>query len=373
MPIAMKRPAAAASKAEPAAKAPKLTGPMAKVAAGLALAEAPESAQEMLLAMLPGSLGVLSEQRSQYQVEIVNILDKVFKDHEASLQSKLASAQQAAEEHGKSREELDKQLAAAKEDLEAKSKAVLEKKCALADVARTFKACREAASKAEEECLIKDSEADVATRERDTLHGLRTDVQSLSEGGIAEAELPSKIESFCKKLKKYSQDESMLMALPSVLAKAPTARASFDTMVLTQLNGELQKQVETQETTIREAAPAKAARDKALAAAKSEKDEVAKKQVAAAQAYTTERSSEEALEEKISNLVQSIKDHNTSSRNLGRLSHKAEAELGKFQSGPKASFEQLRDAKAPEPAPAEEPAAAAEEATEGASEPAGDA
>merc|ERR1719343_135813 len=304
MPIAMKRPAAAASKkVQPPAKAPKLSGPMAKVAAALAQAEAPDTAQEMLLAMLPGSLGVVTELRSKYQSEVVEILDKLFKDLEASLQSKFAAAQQAAEEHHKSREELDKQLGAAKDELTAKSDVVQDKKRALAEVAKAYKACREAASNAEVECITKDSEANSAAKERDQLQGLLADVQSLSEGGIEEAELSGKIESFVKRLKKYSHDESMVMALPSVLAKPATARASFDTMVLTQLNGELQKQVDAQETTIREAAPAKVAREKALAAAQAEKDAAAKKQVAAAAEYTTERSNEEAIEERIGNLT----------------------------------------------------------------------
>jgi len=354
---AMKRPAAAvpgqAAKslkkatetpkaASPAAAGPEVPrrtapkGPVAQVIKGLAASDLPQSARDMLADMLVVSLSVCNEDRDKYQSKVVEMVDVVLSAVDEALQRKVEEMETLISEDVHSKEDLESKFAGKGRQVESKQGEVLTKKQELADVARSFKLARQTAQEAEVQDRNVESEAKSKVDEREMLANLREALLGPFED--------AKADNLIQRLTSLAINDSMMVALPAVLAKSPSERGSFDAMVLTSVCEELDRRIAAADEVIQNVEPTKASKAEALRQAQATLKEFAKKQVDRAAAYREVHGQEEELDKEAAELQLALRKLKETSRKHGSTSATAKSKLEQFKQGPKHAFEALRDA-----------------------------
>merc|ERR1712224_369905 len=101
----------------------------------------------------------------------------------------------------------------------------------------------------------------------------------------ADTEAGNKGNELMALLKKYKFEESMMIALPAALAKAPDARGQFDMMAITQLEGDIGKMIAEQDALISAAKPAQEKCEAALSTAQEQLSKARAEQRAAARSF----------------------------------------------------------------------------------------
>jgi chromosome segregation ATPase len=370
MPAILKRPAAASSvaaakKAKVAArqttalakaeKAPRRDPSVAKVSAGLDLAQdLPEAARNMLSEMLDFSLATFKEDRHRYQASMVEVVEKTLGEVTSALEVSLKTAQSGINENEARKEACTSSV----EELETKAAEqrgeVGKMKYELADVARAFKAARQAVDEAETGQEMAERELKKAIADKDQLEDvLANHLRPLLLGGGAagDATVQEKVGSLTSTLKKFGLDESMMSALPTALLKEPSARGPFDTMVLTQVDKDVSKRIAAYDATLKEAEPARAERVAKLERAEAELARAKTAQLESARAFQEARQVEEKLVIDVGSAKQSVTEVGKDMRRLQKEAEKAARALESFHNGPWSAFCQLRDRTAPPPPP----------------------
>jgi len=349
---ATKRAASAA--AGGAAKVPKKVaakGPYAQVVKGLSASDLPQLARDMLADLAVASLAIAQETRDKYQSQVVKMTAEVLTSVEGSMQKKVEELEGLISEDAKAKEELDQRSVSKGEQIEVKHGEVLTKKQQLAEFARSFKSARAAAEEAQLKTITIEADAATKAKERELLCGLRASLEGpFEEGGV---------DVVVKKLTALGISDSMMVALPAALAKPASERGSFDTMVLTSVQGELDKRIAAADEVIQNVEPAKAAASEALRKAQAALKEAKAQQVGGAAAYGRVHGEEEDFGREADELKAAIRKAKDEARKHTGMNSKAKTTLDAFQKGPKQAFGELRE-KAEEAAP--EPVEAASEA-----------
>jgi len=310
------------------------------------LADVPKAALAMLQSVLPTSLGIAPDRRDRHQQAMVGMLEAELSKVAERLQKTLEETEAMIAECEASKEEMSTQMAAKGEEINTQEAEVLAKKRVLAQVARAFHAAREAVEAARDKCTAQEADTALATLETEQLTAIiTTQLRPLADGSVQADEMQSNIDQLMLALTPVALEESMTMALPSVLAKAPTSRAAFDSMVLSSVEGELQRRVEAAEARIAAAQPAKAALAKVLEEAEAALVQVDDAQLLAAETFTTARTAKETLEEELQTFREGVLLAKDGMRKCKVDSGKAKAALAKFCGGPHTTFATLRDAK----------------------------
>jgi len=353
----IKRTASAAAGPGPVAKAQKKAvpkGPSALVVKGLAASDLPQMARGMLADLAVVSLAIATETRDKYQSKIVEMTEGVLLSIEVSMQTKVEDLEGLISEDAKAKEALDQKSIAKGDEIERKHGEVLTKKQQLAEFARSFKSARAAAEAAQLKTLTIEADASAKAKERDMLCGLRTSLEGpLEEGGV---------DAVVQKLKALCISDSMMVALPAALAKAASERGSFDAMVLTSVQGELDARIAAADEVIRNVEPSKAVASEALCKAEAALKEANAQQVGGAAAYQKVHAEEEELGREADELKSALRKARETSKKHTGMNSKAKSTLDAFLKGPKQAFEELRDKaeEAAEPVEAEQPAPEAE-------------
>jgi len=358
----MKRPAAHVN-AAPAEKKAKLA-PVQKeklpkrdkrfdeVCEGIQSVETlPESAMEMLTSMLEHALGTCKESRDKYQVMVVDMIEKIFRDWEANLEKQY-------EEYVTSGEAITAQQDAARgivaqriEEFEAQQKETTARKNELAEAAIEFRSARTAVEELEMEQATANVEFDRTVKQKENLETcLEQNLRPLlSQGGTTE-----EVGLFVDGLQKFGFDESMLIALPGALSKTPDARTPFDTLVLNQVEEEVGKRLVNFESTIKGAEPARASRLQTMEQANAKLEEAKKLQVKRADEYTKASEQDEVRNTAVKDAKKEVSAFGQQANKEKRLMEQTFRTLRMFQTGPKVAFESLREKTAPlEPQPIE--------------------
>jgi len=392
MPTVLKRPAAAApaapaaKKGKQAAKAP--TKPLAKevgekpakqakqpaqpkrdplltkVAAGLELAaDLPQSAKEMVMAMLVKACGTYKEERHEFQASVVSFTETTLAGVERELKEALEAAQQAAAHLDETKDARANAVHEAETVLEEQRADVSKAKHSLADAARAFRSAREAIAQASAAQETVEHDLTKAVAVKDELEVAMADLFKplLAEGGAAgEGKGQEKADSLMQVLTKFSFDEAMLSALPSALVKEPSARGSFEMVVLSQLDNDVARRVAELDATLKEAQPTRAQRAEDLEKAQSSFEEAKQVQLDGAGTLQAATAEEQRRQAALQEAKQAVAEAGKEAKRLGRDVERSQRALDAFVGGPLAAFLQLRDRSAP--TPAEEEAAKTEEA-----------
>jgi len=348
----MKRPAAHAVKAAPAEKKAKVAPPpkekalkrdkrFDEVAAGIQSVETlPSSAMTMLTSMLEHALGTCKERRDKYQEKVVDMIEKIFRDWEANLE-------QEYEQYVKSGEAATDQQDAAKgivaqrvQELEAQQQQTTARKNELAEAAIAFRTARQAVEELELEQASANVEFERTVKQKDKLeNNLNNSLRPLlSQGGTAE-----EVGSFVDELQKFGFDESMLIALPGALSKAPEGRTPFDTLVLNQVEEEVAKHLAAFEKTIKDAEPARASRLQTMGQATAKLEQAKKLQVKRADEYTKASKEDESRNEIVKAARKEVTVLGQQAKKERDFMEQTFRGLRIFQTGPKVAFESLRD------------------------------
>mmetsp|Transcript_126076 Transcript_126076/g.315038 ORF Transcript_126076/g.315038 Transcript_126076/m.315038 type:complete len:421 (-) Transcript_126076:253-1515(-) len=385
MPTVLKRPAAAAAAgsaakkhkpaaAKPAAAKPKPAPAKAKnppkpkrdpllvsVSAGLALSkELPDTAKSMLGDMLDFALTLYKEDRHQYQQNIVELVESTLGDVEKGLETSLEEAQNGI----KQSEDKKESCTSIVQDNEAKlvdqSAVVQKRKHELADAARAFRATRESVNDIKISQDLAEQDLKKAQCDKEKLEAALADYfQPLLAAGASAGDETGqeKVDCLTLILKKFNMDEAMMTAVPMALLKEPGVRGPFDTMVISQLEAEVNNRIVAYDTTLKEAEPAKAERAARLEEASGAFEEAKKAQLACAEAFWEASKGEESRQSSLLEAKQSVSEAGKEARRFQKDAEKAERALSNFRNGPQAAFLQLRDRTAPPP---EEPPAEVE-------------
>lgn len=232
-------------------------------------ADLPERCRKMLIAMMPGSLGILSDKRDKYQANAVTMIGEVVDGVLARFQADLdAEAQKVASTEDK-KTALLQSVDEAEATVKAASEEVNKKKLALADLSASMLAAKATLREKEQEQKAGNVDTEKAEREKDVLESsVAGELKTLKDNeGLPPAEIKKLYAALTPRLETLSLDESLKKALLEVFTKVPADRGTFGQMVLEQLDKAFADRLAAVEATINEAAPAASARADAVAAA----------------------------------------------------------------------------------------------------------
>jgi len=309
------------------------------------ISDLPEAVKELFGEMLPFSLTVCREDRHEFQVRIIEALavelDKVEKRLQATARECTEKVNGLSTQKG-AREEAVTSAEAAHGEKEA---SVNEHKHALAHDCLAFRAAREAHSEAQATQMSGDQELlaaeDKKERLREAFEGTFRPLKNGSEGTSETLKKATDLVGCLCAL--YPVDDSLATALPSALSKEPSARSTFDTMAVNEVETCIEKRMQEIDTLIQGGAQGKSERAEAVQAA-AEGFEAAKKQLCVScDAYKVADAEKQECSEAITNAKKASRQLATEQRRADKALSNASHKLEAFQQGPNTVFQELRN------------------------------
>merc|ERR1719512_335027 len=252
----------------------------------------------MLEDMLADSLEVCKERRDSYQSKVVDMVEGVLSGVGEALRSKAEASEALIAESTQSKEELEGKVTAKAAEVETKQSVVQGKKQEFAEAARSFWRAKEAVDQAKAKAQMDAVEADGKAKEKEALAALLEAFQSHAEGPAPD---------LVKRLEAMGAPESMVKAVPAMLAKPAAERGSFDVMVRTSLDDWLKQRIDAADQAIQNAEPTRVANADALAEAEAALGEMREQQCEGADAFWKVRAEAEAMEGEAQELRQSLR------------------------------------------------------------------
>jgi len=196
----------------------------------------PADCKKMLLAMLPQSLCVPSDQREEPQNLAVKMMGEVVVSIEQKLKQAVDDESAKVSDVENSKATLSESRAVAEAALEAKKSVVAAAQSELHNSSEAVIVAKAAAAKSEEAHREFDASLTKALAEKAEMEGaLSGDFQILKVGEWKDSPNPH-IQAIQPLLSKLSMDESLKTAQQSVLTKKPTERGGFDMTVIDELD-----------------------------------------------------------------------------------------------------------------------------------------
>jgi len=220
-----------------------------------------------------------------------------------------------------------------------------------------FRAARDTLAAAEEAKIVDGEKARGAEKKKSDFLAAVEHMKALKTTAPEEADAKKKNHDLMALLKKYKFEESMLIALPAALAKAPDARGQFDMMAIHQLETEIDKMVAEQDVTLVAAVPGQQKCEAAIKAAQDSLTAARGEQRAAAKAYDSGSKQQAELTEASAAATKAVKDIVNLSKKAEKHLNNAEVQVELFFQGPHETFKELCQRSTPPP----EPEAQAEE------------
>jgi len=255
----MKRPASTAGPAAKKAKGPSVTAQCKEVARALAGAEAyPPQVLAMLSENLAACLSEPKEDRHAFQARVAEMAGEVLTSIKAGIEGKISAAKEKLEkadaEKATREAAVEETKAKAVQGSEALDSAKKEVQAAVAEM----KAANEALKKAEQEQKAGDAELAGNESKKAKLEStIETIFVPCKEGALQPALITKGVQELTKLGKDWGFDTALITSLPSALSKEPASRGSFDSVVVKQVEEELQNRLETLKKSLAEAAPAR--------------------------------------------------------------------------------------------------------------------
>jgi hypothetical protein len=338
-------------KKDPAAA--KLSQQIKEVTDALKTASIAAEVKSMLAEVLPFSLGEYSDRRHNYQEQVIDNISNIMKDVEADLTKKADEARTKHEEALSSKPAREKEAADALAQLEAAKAETQRLKVALAGVAMAFRSAQQSLAEAEATKKADAQKSVEASKRKGHFENALGDLKYLQTAAPEDAEASGRQSGLVSMLKKYKFEESMLIALPAALAKAPDSRGQFDQMAIAQLEGEISKKISEQEAILAAAKPDQEKCEAAVRKAEDVLKSARANQREAAKKYDVASKNQATCEEASLAANKAVKDLTKVCDKLKRGVTDAEVGVELFQQGPKETFRELRERSTPPP---EEPA-----------------
>lgn len=322
----------------------------------------PEPVLAMLGNTVSGCLSVAKEERHPFQEQVIHMVAEVLSSVETCINAQIAEAEKNVSEVEAEKSSKDQAEEAANVDLVAKAEAVEAAKTAFTESQEAFKVAKSTYAIAESQKQAGDAEFEGAAAQKQKLEsGFTSIFTPLKEGAASEGDPKQSIATMIKLGKEFKFDASLLTSLPSALSKAPDARGTFDAMVITQAEEDLQKQISDLSDTLALGEPKKAEREAkvqaaaAMLAAASEKEQSNKAVLKEAQDVKKEA---EVVQKAAAKAVHAFAPD---MKQVAKGLEAAKSSLKELKEGALAAFKELVERSAIEPAAPEEEAPVAEE------------
>jgi len=223
-------------------------------------ADLPEPCKAMLVAMLPHSLCVPQDLRSDQQARAVDMVGEVFDSIELKLKTTAESESAKVTEIESSKEGVDVALVEAETRYSTTTATVESCKATLAQCFGTANERKAAMAVEEESERVGNAPGLVVEAEhRELQSALQEHLKVLKEGSWETGSAKRHLDALLPLAVKLT-DESLVTALPSTCIKPPGDRSTFDNMVIEQLEASLTARLTQLTTDIEIAKPAKAHR-----------------------------------------------------------------------------------------------------------------
>jgi len=241
------------------------------VAEVLAMAEQwPESVRGMYAKIVPDTLGVLKEERHEYQEEAVGRIGAALLGVEAAIQKRIDDSKTKVNDADNEKVRRDDAVVGAEAALAAKRAEVEvkdleleteESKLGAEQKHAAMEAAKDALDDAEKAQQIGDVSLEVAASDHLKFEAVLKDIYTPLKDGIQEAR---KYKAILNKLlkfgEKYELDQSLVESLPTPLGKEPPARGPFDGIILKQFEEWCSQRLAEYATTLKDGADGKAQR-----------------------------------------------------------------------------------------------------------------
>lgn len=362
----LKRPAAASS-GSAAKKSKGVSDQLKKVASALKGAESyPAPIISMLTESLHLSLGSTKEERHDFQEKVNSMTAEVLGSIQAAAEKKVADAETKVAEAGSVKASHEAEETAAKTAAEGAKQATEAAEKDLDASAADLKVKTDELKLAKKEQKAGTAELQAAEIKKTRVEQVfSTQFTACKEGTLEAGALKSAIAEVCKLGKELELDNAMIHSLPSALGKAPSARGSFDELVVQQMETQLSEHKAKLTAQLEAGAATRQGFDDKVAAAQAAMDAATATQTSMEEALKTAQGAEKEAGKAAQTATKAVKKFLLEMKSMDTDLAEAKKALEDYASGPMAAFKELleRSSVVPEEPVAEETAHAAEETT----------
>mmetsp|Transcript_57321 Transcript_57321/g.124026 ORF Transcript_57321/g.124026 Transcript_57321/m.124026 type:complete len:435 (-) Transcript_57321:295-1599(-) len=354
----MKRPAGnqsgPASKKQASAKDPVKTSCDVVEAALIGCGKVPASVQHMLAGSAASCLGIMKQDRHNYQNDVVRMIGEVLQSVADDKQSAVAAAQSKMNEAESNKAALSATVVQEETELAKLQEINSNCKQGLTDANVALQEANSALKAAEEKRVAGNQNFLVVERRLEKLKALRL---AATQGEAVDAATIKEIQSLGKSLK---FEPAMLSVLPKILAKSPSDRGSFDNLAVDELMKALSQNIEQDEREIAGGADDRAARDQEVSQAQAIVEAAKAKKEQCSEARSKATADVEKGKEALAAGKSAVKAYAREIKEAESELAAATADCSEFVDGPLAAFLELKEMApappSPGPAKAQSPA-----------------
>lgn len=237
-----------------------------------------EDCKEMILAMLPHSLCVPSDQREDVQNLAVKMFEEVVASVEANLKEALEAEKGKVKTITDSKEQLLSEVSKAQEQLKDAEKDLDEKNQELTASSQAVVAAKTSLSKKEEEQTTGDASLLQTEADKAELQKAFEGVFLMVEAGESTDSDSAQLKVFESAMKKLTMEDSLKMAILPVLQKPPAERGGFDATVLSEFQNIFEAKLRDLSEMLQQGAPERQARQLCVDQARAQLEEAETKQ-----------------------------------------------------------------------------------------------
>jgi len=345
----MKRPAGnqsgPASKKQASAKDPVKTSCDVVEAALIGCGKVPASVQHMLAGSAASCLGIMKQDRHNYQNDVVRMIGEVLQSVADDKQSAVAAAQSKMNEAESNKAALSATVVQEETELAKLQEINSNCKQGLTDANVALQEANSALKAAEEKRVAGNQNFLVVERRLEKLKALRL---AATQGEAVDAATIKEIQSLGKTLK---FEPAMLEVLPTILAKSPSDRGSFDNLAADQLVKELSQNIHEHEKEIAAGADDRATRDREVSAAQSVVEGAKANKEQCSEALTKATAEMEKAKEALAAGKSAVKAYAREFKDAQSSLAAASADSSEFTDGPLAAFHELKEMAPAPPTP----------------------
>jgi len=317
------------------------------VASALLNAEGlPENVREMMAHSLPTCLNLCKADRHDFQQRVVAMVGDALHEMGSKINQSISEAETEVESADSRKLMLDAACETFEKTLEERKLTVRNKKEALEASTAAKKVAAAALKEAEKEEKHGNKELDDAGAKKEELESFRS---TTYDDLIKNTASKSGTQALMKLGKIFTYDSELIKALTCAFAKAPDTRGTFDLLVISQFEDQMDKSLAGLTAIVAQGEPGKHERAAKVSSAKSSLDVSQVADDACCQALVDARNAEHEAQKELDSCKKDIADF---APNLGKTKTRCDflkTALTDFSEKPLAAFKELEVRAVPPP------------------------
>lgn len=304
----------------------------------------------MLGDVIPLALGVCSDERHEFQKEVVKSVGEELARLEEKHKKQLVDVQARVDGFASEKDNHEKAVASAGTTLMTKEGGLVKLKQELGAIAETFQDGKKAFTSKQLEEINGDKEFNAVVQKRADLDVIRTELlQPLADGTREQSQASKMTAQLVAKLARLmTLDVTLVTSLSAVFDKAFSARGNFDNMTIKKLQDDVAKVAHGYKATIDDAEVAKSKCVDAVKAAEIALQKAKAEQVVRTKAFLTGRAEVEEATKAVAEATKSAKQ--SQKQNVKLLDEKEleKIQLEVFRGDVLSAYEELLNRTLPE-------------------------